>query len=467
MRKKNKLMIIAISAIIAIGLVACPDDSKPTLTLAPASVTINDGTLTATVTVGGTAKGAVTLDTEALPNGVTAEVEGTTITVTGVRPVEEGAAAITGNNLVVVVTREGVNQNLSVTVNLTTTWTAGGDDPCDCDDDCEIEDCDCGCDTSGNDDPCECCGEDCECTDCDDGGCTECATDPCEDGCTFTEWAVTTAATCTAAGEETEKCEVCGELGTETRPIPVTEHNFVDGKCTVCEFEEGSDPCEDGHDHTESLVCLNCDHQYALGDIGPGGGVIYHIVPAGFTVQMVNADNNYTAHYLEAAPSNATGGAGGTAATMMWRVGNTNAAVTGLVNITTAAIGTGTGTPTTAQMTAINADIGMGRKNTDLIVAFYEGQTTTYLNAARAADDYEGGTASDWFLPSIGELYWLYQNRAQLNDKDGITAMPTTGYFWSSSQSGNSGAWAQLFSDGNRFDTNKGNDISVRSVRAF
>ena len=120
MKKKNKLMIIAISVIIAIGLVACPDDSKPTLTLTPASVTINDDSLTATVTVGGTAKGAVTLDAEALPSGVTATVEGTTITVTGVRPSTENGSI--DDSYTVGVTREGVTKNLTVVVNITTTF---------------------------------------------------------------------------------------------------------------------------------------------------------------------------------------------------------------------------------------------------------------------------------------------------------------------------------------------------------
>ena len=181
---------------------------------------------------------------------------------------------------------------------------------------------------------------------------------------------------------------------------------------------------------------------------------------------MVDADNNYTAHYLEAAPANALGRDNGSE-TMMWRVGGTSTEITTLVNIATTAIGTGSTAPNADQMTAINADIGMGRKNTDLIVAFYGTTEPTYLNAARAANSYTGGTANDWFLPSIGELYWLYQNRAQLNDKDGITAMPTTGYFWSSSQRHSTGAWDQNFSDGSRNINYKDDNYSVRSVRAF
>ncbi|MCL2294854.1 MAG: putative Ig domain-containing protein, partial [Spirochaetes bacterium] len=72
----------------------------------------------ATVNVGGTAAGTVTLDTSALPAGVTASVTGTTITVTGVRPASD-QSAITGGPFSVTVTRENITQTFTVSVNLT------------------------------------------------------------------------------------------------------------------------------------------------------------------------------------------------------------------------------------------------------------------------------------------------------------------------------------------------------------
>ena len=30
-----------------------------------------------------------------------------------------------------------------------------------------------------------------------------------------------------------------------------------------------------GHDHTGSLLCKRCGHKYAIGDTGPGGGIIF------------------------------------------------------------------------------------------------------------------------------------------------------------------------------------------------
>jgi hypothetical protein len=111
----------------------------------------------------------------------------------------------------------------------------------------------------------------------------------------------------------------------------------------------------------------------------------------------------------------------------------------------------------------------MGRKNTDLIVEFYDGEEPTYKNAARAADTYTSTSGtSGWFLPSIGELYWLYQNRTHLAGKtgDGITGMGTS-YFWSSSQTNAGNALGQNFNNGGRGANNKLNLDTVRAVRAF
>jgi hypothetical protein len=56
------------------------------LTLSPASVNVNDSSLTPTVTSGGTATGTISFSGDTLPDGVTIAASGNTITVTGVRP---------------------------------------------------------------------------------------------------------------------------------------------------------------------------------------------------------------------------------------------------------------------------------------------------------------------------------------------------------------------------------------------
>jgi hypothetical protein len=73
--------------------------------------------------------------------------------------------------------------------------------------------------------------------------------DPCESGHTFTQWQETTAPTCTSAGEETEKCSVCGKLGTATQPIAKIAHDYEDGICKKC-----------GHNENEGSPCEVCEH---------------------------------------------------------------------------------------------------------------------------------------------------------------------------------------------------------------
>jgi len=96
--------------------------SITTMTLTPDAVTVNNGNLVVTSTVGGPVTGDITLDTSDLPAGVTATVNQETgiITVTGVRPGTD-VPPITGT-FEIKVTRGGVTETLEVTVNLTTTW---------------------------------------------------------------------------------------------------------------------------------------------------------------------------------------------------------------------------------------------------------------------------------------------------------------------------------------------------------
>jgi len=107
-----------------------------TLTLDPASTTINDNNLTRTIAVGGTATGNITFNRGALPAAVqlSANPNTNTITVTGTRPAA-GQQPITGTHDVTV-NRGGVSQALRITVNLTplavpvarVTFDAGGGD---------------------------------------------------------------------------------------------------------------------------------------------------------------------------------------------------------------------------------------------------------------------------------------------------------------------------------------------------
>ena|GEM_PF-3383067 len=87
----------------------------PTLTLAPNAVTINDTALTRSVTVGGTAAGAITFNRGTLPDEIQLSSAGNTITVRGTPPASGPAISGTYN---VVVNRDGASATLAITVNL-------------------------------------------------------------------------------------------------------------------------------------------------------------------------------------------------------------------------------------------------------------------------------------------------------------------------------------------------------------
>ena len=175
---------------------------------------------------------------------------------------------------------------------------------------------------------------------------------------------------------------------------------------------------------------------YSIGDTGPGGGTIFYVSTAGFTVQGYDGTGgfaSYTAHYLEAAPA----------------------------DIGTRAWATNSGTVDTA------TEIGTGRKNTALILA----ELDTNAPAAKACNDYSNGGKTDWFLPSSSELSQLSSQRtmiSNLNLKEGQR-------YWSSSLYANNGnfngnvRFLQLTSGTISINTgeNRSTAYYVRAIRAF
>jgi len=91
----------------------------------------------------------------------------------------------------------------------------------------------------------------------------------------------------------------------------------------------------------------------------------------------------------------------------------------------------------------------------------YEG-----LNAARAAYEYESGGFDDWYLPSIDELYEMY-NSIGNGGPEGNIGGPTSSVYWSSSDSNNYSAWLVHFSNGRTSYLNKYYTFRVRVIRAF
>ena len=186
---------------------------------------------------------------------------------------------------------------------------------------------------------------------------------------------------------------------------------------------------------------------YSVGDVGPGTGRIFYVAdgqqgrPLGFTVEGYTGTTgsfaSYIAYYLEAATEDSVTAEWGASGTLISGV-----------------------TTYTSPLDVLSNRIGNGRKDTLTIVAHLAGTTETGKAAQVAAAASYGGR-NDWFLPSSGELFLLYEQR----DLQDISI--TSGWFWSSSQYGDNYSWYHNFNNGNQLTNVNFFSISVRAVRAF
>jgi len=237
-------------------------------------------------------------------------------------------------------------------------------------------------------------------------------------------------AACTVDGTETARCiryEECGYFDEQTDVSSQLGHDF-------------------DWDMSGIKTCKrnDCNANPAVGDTGPAGGIIFYIVPTGFTVQGYTEGTGltaylnfitYTAYYFEAAPSVVT--------TLLWA-----SIMPDLI-------------PGLSQNSTDQTDweIGRGRMNTAIIIArgIEQEYTTPAASACAALDT---GDKDDWFLPSRNELNLL----AQIRGQHGI---PNIGVFWSSSAGSIYSAWCQDFDDGFQGFGNRVFIDDVRPVRAF
>ena len=183
--------------------------------------------------------------------------------------------------------------------------------------------------------------------------------------------------------------------------------------------------------------------EYAVGDTGPAGGLIFYVSEAGFTVDGLSG----TFHYLEASRED------------MKDEGNQWG---------------GRGT-----LCGVYTEIGKGYANTNTLQActvphpFEE----DYHGQAKAAWNYsvtnDGTIYDDWWLPSKDELLELSTTYASLSDKS-VWNVNTS--LWSSSEHDERTAWCILLSDENIDGTtytrgahnfSKGWEFRTIAVRAF
>lgn len=184
-----------------------------------------------------------------------------------------------------------------------------------------------------------------------------------------------------------------------------------------------------------SLTCAQ-GGTCALGDVGPGGGIVFYVQTATMTAPW---------KYLEAAANTWNGGSEDPS--VKWCSAKSPGYI--LANLSS-------GDTTTGSTSRI---LGKGFYNTKTIV------NDCSFGAALLASSYHGGGKSDWYLPSKDELNKLYVSKAL------VGGLKITDHYWSSSEETSSGAegsaWVQEFQSGTVFNDAWGNTNSVRPVRAF
>ena len=185
---------------------------------------------------------------------------------------------------------------------------------------------------------------------------------------------------------------------------------------------------------TTTTVALACASGglCAVGDTGPGGGIVFYVHANGTFACGETLNQNCT--YLEAAPF-------GDEVQRTWATGgNQSAAVSG----------------------ADGTAIGTGEQNTADIVA--QSGNVAVTSAAVYCSELVSGGQSDWFLPSKDELNLMYTNlHSASTPLGGFSSV----YYWSSSEGGGSIAWFRNFDGGGQYYDGKSVSLSVRPVRAF
>jgi hypothetical protein len=175
---------------------------------------------------------------------------------------------------------------------------------------------------------------------------------------------------------------------------------------------------------SSAKTCANGGANCAVGDIGPGGGVIFYLQ----TGTALGTWKN-----LEVAPS-------------AWN--GENEPVLPWCPALLSSLGTATAA-------------GTGLANTQKIVSQCSDANADFSVAAKVASNYRGGGKSDWFLPSKDELKLLFENRGA------VGKIFSPAQYWSSSQDTSVLSWSLDLSSGVFTADVNGIDRYVRPIRAF
>jgi uncharacterized repeat protein (TIGR02543 family) len=183
------------------------------------------------------------------------------------------------------------------------------------------------------------------------------------------------------------------------------------------------------------------DFQYDLGDTGPGSGIVFYRIEAGFTFSTSDTDTmGITCYYLEADLTDLSGN--------IWASSSYEATMV-------------------ASLPATGMAIGYGMKNSQSLVNL---DVSGSFPAAEACLTRTSGGKTDWFLPSVYELQELYNQRALFT---GPSALQPTGYYLTSNPSDNGISslrmvWVKSFDIGTTASVYRNStSYPIRPIRAF
>lgn len=177
-----------------------------------------------------------------------------------------------------------------------------------------------------------------------------------------------------------------------------------------------------------SLSPCASDGTCKVGNIGPGGGVVFYVAP---TPQPWG-------RYLEAAPSN-WAGSYFDPYTQWCALGDTLLAAH--INNPEA-------------IKKNSATIGSGAANTVLMLS------SCMNGIANLVDKYRGGGKKDWFIPSTDEMTLLLKMHEIVGDLSNSS-------YWSSTLAPVYGGWDQIIPIGTNYTSDETNASSVRPIRAI
>ena len=199
----------------------------------------------------------------------------------------------------------------------------------------------------------------------------------------------------------------------------------------------------------------------AVGDTGPGGGIVFYVAPAPFTqIGATGSMCTTSCKYLEAAPRTWNNAAGDPL--IAWVSDYT----TDYVNNWWRAVSGADGVV-----------VGTGYQNSLDIVA--QAGNIAASSAAVASRAYAGGGKTDWFLGSRDEMNELCKYARKTGQASGSATVCAGGespsargfsldYYWSSTEVAASSAWFQdLILASASASASKNFATSVRPVRAF